>query len=1640
MENGQWLRSVFPLFQIRKKKPRGGDTATRQKEGLSMHSRGKGRLTSVSLVALFLLGTLFAGSAQALPGIGSLSIEDATYNGTTLTLVFSRPVTGTPALTDFSFSDATDPAGAAVAAGVAATGYANVVTITGFTLAPVPGTSMVAIEDTLGQIAGTEWGTGTATSSVDYSFAEIHVGPVIVGAFPGGIGTAAGGHGDADAGNDTLCVQLSHPLAFAADSLFTMAELSDTGYTVIAPNPGGANPDTVYIAWKDTTVHKAIQAGMSKIALNLNTTPGTDTAATVAGVGGAQATSNNNVRIIDRAGVTGPKALFGLYNSNNAGPGVTDDEFFLVTNQDIGFPLGGSNSFATIVVPTGWSAGGGENFVIDLRDSLNAHQNRNYLRTTMNAGTAIPGAGDLIAFAAAGDVVSSIDSIGNVLTTSVPVGVGPGVVQAWGVNGSGLIADTIWVRLSEALAIAAVPADFNIDSLDAATAGWSIVAGTAGGPLVGLWAPDAGGVGFIHGCRIGVDSAATWTGAISTDATDDVIAVRDDGTGLVPIMDANDASAGLQETSISELNPGFSPTSSHAYIEFVETSDNADYYLLYTRVDGAITQTYCETRINVVGAIPIPNPNKGVLDTIRVIVDFTPGIFDVSGTEIEQGREVFFGVAPVNCDGNLGSCTGFPQALVAGPVACPRDVILPSDGLLTSLTATDTVVTDDNIWILGHKAPEPDTLVGDTLAVDPFDIVVVYQDAGLTDSVAAGPSNEFGMFTFALPSDAGDANGFLYLTSVDQWGNDCGGSTTILNDRTNPDFPIMVWDPANPERIYGPGDSVCVFMDVTDITTAVSVVSDVNSSIMSASITIVTLHQPADTIASAVFTSWGNDQTDNDADWIADSSFGGFGDIGAGALTNPPTDPYFTDCWPYHLPNDSCEVGQRDYAEAYVDEDGSGTYTKGEPFNDLNGNKVHDAGGDPALDYLDTSPVQTDEFPGTPGPFVRRENHIYKATIANLDAALANPEPVQWLKSIIMITDINDNMTVVEDSFMVVFDNLAPEQSQFTKMVRRNGLVDSTGSGNLLPEVASESECYVLSNYANFDVTAFSDSNDIDYLVLQINTGAGWSDLHLDPPGAIGADGLPGWGGIDDDWDGLADTLDIQVRTAMTKDAAADAADTSSFTGGDGIHCQNDGIDNNNDGIIDNPEDTLYAENNLWVDDDDEDGMWDGTTMATTAWTLADASVLANDHIDGTQGVGVNYWPYLLHVAGVDASDTTAGIAGDERDLLFPHLQEVIAPGPTGSPLVYTYCDLMGFNLNMRLVQNLYSISNNTEFLLRAVPYDMRGGFIGPKYSPPLTENEGNRTGNHNNAIANTICLTVDTTGVDCVIDLVKFGENTGADSAIAANTDYTVWDSDDSSFTSPAAPLSYTLEAIGTGAAIDSVVFYTQVWDDSLGTWLGTWTRVGADSDGLPYDVDWTAPIVENHPCDLTLRYYFYCQAFGATGVFEPALADTDTVFAELVVEVVDHVFPKTNLTSVGLDSNLVNGAIVPSDSSVHLTVGGTDLDDRDGNPLTNDIVSIEFQQRRTNSGDGTPGTWYTIGSTATPFDSMPPVDVKWRTDTLAAANYDIRAIGIDCEGNSNIKFTKIVSVTIDTLGLRAYIEPQVVLNDSTMQLHAQV
>ncbi len=1595
-----------------------------------MYSRGKGRLTTVSLLALVLVSAFFATTASALPGNASLHIMDATYNGTTLHVVFDRPVSvASLLLSDFVFSDSTDATGTAIAA----TGYTNVVTISGgWAKAPRPDTSKVALKDTLASATGTDWGTGNAASSRDYSYAQIHSGPVIVGAYPGGIASAAG-HADNDVGNDTLMVLLSHPLAFAADSLFSIEELNaDTAesWTVIAPNLGGANPDTVYIAWRDTSIHRMIQPGMSKIALNLNTTPGTDTAATVSG-GGAQATSDNAVRIVDRPSVTGPRALFGLYNENTGGAGVSDDEFILVTDQDVVFPSGATaNAFATVVTPTGWSGGGGENFVVDQRDSLNVHQKRNYLRTTMNAGATAAGAGDLVKFAGTGLVLSAIDSIGNVLTNDVPIGIGPGIAKAWARTGA---TDSIYVRLSEVLAGAAAATDFNIDSVTADAAGWSMANGQTG-PIVIL----TGGT-YVHGMRIGVDSSATWTGSISTNSTDDVIAVRDDGTGLVPIMLADDPTASVSEDTIFERNPGGSV--SHAYIQFVETSDNADYYLLYTRVDGPITQAYFETNINVLGGIPIPNPNIGSLDTVKVIADITPGLTDVSGTVIEQGRKVYFGVAPVNNDGNIGAGTGFSSFLVAGPVACPRDTINVSDALQISLTATDTVVADDNIWINGHKAPEPDTLVGDTLAVDPYDWVVVSTSAGLGDSVTSVKSDSLGRFTIPLGSDVGDANGYIYLTSRDQFNNYCGGWTQILNDFTSPGTPIAVWDPLNPERVYGPGDSVSIFLDVMDTTTAVTTLADGNSSIMSANVVILTYHTPPETVATATFVSWGADQTDNDEDWIKDSSFGGWGDIGSGGPAVPPTDPYTTTCIPYHKVTDSCSVGQKDYPEPWIDEDGDGAYTKGEPFTDLNGNKVFDGGGDTALDYLDTVPVQNDRFPGTEGPWVRRENHIFHATIANLDQAMAiSNEPVQWIKTIITVVDNNGNESVTQDSFMITFDNLAPEQSQVTRLARRNGLIDSTGSGNLVPPTLPEDNCYDVSNFVDFDVTAWSDSNDVDYVVLQINTGSGWVDMALDPTGDKNSDGLPGKAGIDDDGDGWADTLDPQVRNAMTTTLAGDAADTSSVTGGDGIYCLNDGIDNNNDGMVDNALDTLYGHNNMWANDDDEDGMADGTTVPTVSYKLANGDSVIGRHIDGTPGRGVNYWPYLMHVAGVAVNDTGASIAGDERDSLFPLLQTVIAPGTTGSPLVYSFADLMGFNLNVGLLQHEYDISNNAEFFVRGVPYDQRGGYIGPKYSPPLSETEANRTGNHDATVANNICLKVDTTGVSCVLNLTKFAENVGVDSATAPNTDYTIWDSNDSSYSDPASRMTYTIESNASGA-IDSLVFYYQEWDDSLGTWLGQWTRIGADVDGEPYNVQWTVPhVAQNHPCDKTSRFYFYCQAFGGSGTFEPALADTDTVSAELKVTMIDHVFPVTNITSVGLDSFLVNGAIVPADSAVHITVGGADLNDRDGDSTTNDIISIEFQQRRTNSGDGTPGPWYTIGSTATPFDSMPPVDVKWRTDTLSAANYDLRAVGIDCEGNTNERFTQVVSVTIDTLGLRAYIEPEVVLTDSTTQLYAQV
>lgn len=1567
-----------------------------------MSSRRKGRLKTLSLFALLLTGMLFAPQADALPEVGSLTIRDVTYDATAdrLDVVFDRAV-AVAAIADFVFNDGTTPTGIVVGDGA----LANIVRLSGFSTAPTPGTTLIAITETLGIITGFETITLNAASTRDFSWHPIVTGPVIASA------VWASGFDDLEPAGDVLSVEFNADVVFTGalhDTLFDMPQLKGT--QTIGDDDGDEILTITFGADEGTMLDYVSTVGLaSDIA----------TGESIEDPNGFEMLTGTRVRI--GSGV-GPLPLYVSWSRG------TSEVYYVFNGDLVTDPASGAViSFIDELSYAGFGtdpAMGGNNFVygdfrIDLTGTRNIHEKSNFLYSLLDGSETEPVGSGTVDFAggpfSAADSASSTPFIG----TTTDLGFGSAILAAYWDGAT----SEIVLEFSATFAVSPVPSDFLINGILASTDGaWTVSAPV--GTQVRLSSADST---WSEGDVIGIVSGAAMTDGAGDSPT--IVGAAGTRDNAIPIHDATAPTANLATLpgalGLWETNPG--GTESHAFMRLVETTTtDVCYYVVLAKIGAAVLDVDFDTYDpNLIGALPFPNPTVLAGDTISVIVDITPGMTDGTNNVIAQGNEIYFAVAPVDKEGNIGPATSVPGFLNAGPVPCPRDVLPYLAGI--GLSDIDTTWSDNNIWIIGHADPEPDTLYGDTLAADPRDLVVVYSDAGLTDSIAAGIADStLGTFRIGLPSDAGDADGFIYLQSRDQFGNLCPGSTPILNDRSAPGI-VKIGDPKNPWSIYGPGDSVCVFVEGFDTTTVVSNLLDANSSLMSGTVEILTFHMPQEIVATATFVAWGADQTDNDADWVS----GAFADSLADDLVG-----YCDSGSIFRRPNDSCEIGEEDYAEPYCDENGSGSFDPGEFFVDYNGNKIFDGEGDFNLDYLDAPYFGDTVNIGGEGPTIRQEQGIYKASFANLDAALSNPEPVQWLICRVRLLDKNENETILLDT--ITWDNLAPEQSQFSRLARRDLSLDGAGSGNLLPDIGGTANCYTVGNFVDFDVTTYSDSHDVDYVLLQINTGAGWGDLNFDPAGDLNADGQPGKAGIDDDFDGFADTLDVQVHNAMQNSIAADAADTDSTpAAGDGLWALNDGIDNDNNGVIDDATDTTYAAS--FMNDDDEDGMLDGTTVSTLDLVIG-----------GGSGPGVNMFPQYLHVAGIAASDTSLNVPGDgfsdETSLLFPDIGTTIALNGAGDE-VFGWATLNGFNLNMRMIQHHYNIPNETQFSLRAVPYDTRGGFIGPMSKAGGIfddDNAGNRTGNSDPTKAIQLCLIVDTTGVACAIDVAAFDENTGADSAAAANIDYTAWDSEDSTYTSPAAPLSYTLTAAGQGAAIDSVVFWAMMWDvDPVDpdTWLGTWSRVGADSDGLPYNTDWTAPIVTNKPCDKTLRYYFYCQAFGASGLFEEALADSDTALAEMVVEVVDHVFPITNITSVGNDYDMTNGATVPADSAIHIRVEGTAaLDDRDGLAGFSDITSIEFQQRRTNNGNNSAGPWYTIGSIATPFDSMPPVDVVWRTDTLTAQDYDVRAIGIDCEGNSNIKFTQVVHVSIDTLGLRAYIEPQVFESSDSITLTAQV
>ena len=386
------------------------------------------------------------------------------------------------------------------------------------------------------------------------------------------------------------------------------------------------------------------------------------------------------------------------------------------------------------------------------------------------------------------------------------------------------------------------------------------------------------------------------------------------------------------------------------------------------------------------------------------------------------------------------------------------------------------------------------------------------------------------------------------------------------------------------------------------------------------------------------------------------------------------------------------------------------------------------------------------------------------------------------------------------------------------------------------------------------------------------------------------------------------------------------------------------------------------------------------------------------------------------------------------------HADGINASGPGGVPQPYVHDDATAFafdyrdnngkNLNMRVIKDLYGINDGDDFYIRAVAFDVcyQGR---PDWAVPLCLNT--------DSTAPVATIPADLLGTDPICDVI-------------------MTDNDDDGFPDNA---TYTIEATVPDEDIPdvAVVDFFQ-WNPTT----EMWDAIGSDSSP-PYQVEYEYPgPLSNDPPALRDTLHFRAVAtdqFGNTEPFCGGYMGADSLWNfddgaecwELMVEVVDCGAPMSCICQIGYDYDPSDGALVPSENAVDISAWFTD---GDGDPTTNDVTRVIFEYRLIGSQ-----TWMPLESLTGVNDSPDslvsdvtgihhPViatgpdtlkaTVTWNTTGLPAGSYDLRAYAVDIEGNSNPHMACVFTATVDNIGLRAYVQPCVFVDDNTDSLFSNV
>ena len=1526
-----------------------------------MHSRGKGHWILNSLVGVLIASFLFAGSAYALPRVGGPAIIDAAWDGTsTLYLVFNEGVTGVSThYQDFAFTDTT-----IVPATFADDDGDAVLEITAFVDSVPDGLADSVFISWVEVLAHANGILANETSPI-----HINNGPVIVSAV---LATSM----NDDPTDDVLTLVLSEAATDLDSTDFAFS--ADVFIESLVVAGGGSNWTITNFYW-DSATDTALQL-----------LPYISTVAWAAGndvTNAAGDTANSFVPHV-MTNAEGAFVLDASFDSSGT------DTVFIVYNMAVRDSVNGADAAAIDVGD--YTIGGTGTLDMtggnpDLSTPVEFPWSPWVVR--INNSTTGAAAGDNIAHSGAGVMQNDMWTVSTDVSTT-PVSLGPVITASYFKAAISTEDDSVIVHFSsDVTAVDVENAAFLIRGFvpETSPTDWSGT-GRRFARAVTSW---------TEGAAIAIDLAAT-TVINGSDSNEDATSgvfhpVRDATPPLVTDL------ISVRTDLVREYS--WAGDSSVALIAWNESggTDKVNYYRVFTRIGDAVSDTFVNE--NWANGIPVFDPTTERDHPIMAYINITPDSLASNGDVIEAGDVIHFGIVGADWNDNYGVINSagqyqaitLSQTMVAGHIWAVRDTVPSPDPLF------GYGQDDDVIHIIGHwnqAGTAYDSIYADSGAVEAFANVVVYADSVCTDSIIVAHANVSGGWDVVdMGFDRNDGRGRVWLKAYDDWGNGTD-SIAIVNDVYSTALGVMA-DPNNVAMIYANSDSIeCRFtfgaLGDTTITSGTGTpVYDGYGTFFNYSVRgkMWADFSSIDTYAgndSIPFENWSSDFVDNDGDWDTTAAAGDTWD---------PADDVMN--WP----------------EPFVDENGNGAYDKGEPFWDLtSGNpsdssyhgKIYDA-GDGNLDYGDTDELVFRAVLDTirASTSVTDESGLGKAATG---FAVIKDLPVQ-------VHTLDNNENAALDTMLIDLDQVAPEVCVTTRIERQDDMFDLDEETNLQ---TPGNPLFKIGQWLDITFETPSDSL-VDYVVVQLKkNGGSWADLDFDPPGDFAADaGYPGTDGVDDDNDGLADSLDLEVLAAYNTPLT-------------------DGIDNNNDGTVDNNADTLYAD--YWHWDDDEDGMLDGTTIGTS---VTDGQ--------GNAGSGINYMPWMLDVAN------TWGTVGDSTGRLRATPGGVVGnEAVSAADSAFRWFDLNGFNINMTLVANLYDLADADTFEIRGLAYDWVGQSIGQKFgydndsvavghwymdgSGYVKYDVAERTGNVNpdNSLAERYQLNLE--APDSYIDTTTFK---GYDVKAAAGIQ--VFDSFDSTQNSPADPATYAMLAIIPSAEdVDSVAF--DMWNAAT----NHWDFVGGDNSP-PYTYDWTASILSNNPVDNTETEYFRTRSRDNFGNWE---TPNDTLLStyDLMFTVVDGVIPITNISECeviggNIDTDLSNGCEVPKDSAVIFRIIGSDLDDRDGTGYY-DIPFVRFEYRKVVQGkDAATGTWELMGTATgtidegdTLADLYPPVAVTWNTTLLEEGDYEIRAWGEDVEGNDNKLTTFIFTAKVRETPLRAYIDPPARIDAETYALYAKV